>query len=116
MLVAPTPASADDIARAQAAMEQKMKQLEAQPPGQPGAGMVALAPSSNVPAQAPMQAPPRPKKLTHTVQPFPPLQAPPVDISAAKQQRLDELLRKYRADELTPEEYHQQRAKTLGEP
>ena len=31
-------------------------------------------------------------------------------------QRLQELLRKYRADQVTPEEYHQQRAKILAEP
>ena len=47
---------------------------------------------------------------------FPPLAAPPSAVSADKDQRLQELLRKYRADQITPEEYHQQRAKILAEP
>jgi uncharacterized protein YnzC (UPF0291/DUF896 family) len=37
-------------------------------------------------------------------------------VSADKTQRLAELLRKYKAEEITPEEYHQQRAKILSEP
>ena len=47
---------------------------------------------------------------------FPPLQGPPPSISADKEQRLQELLRKYKADQITPEEYHQQRAKILAGP
>ena len=45
-----------------------------------------------------------------------PIQAPPSSIPADKQQRLAELLGKYKAEEITPEEYHQQRAKILSEP
>ena len=45
-----------------------------------------------------------------------PIQVPPPAISADKQTRLAELLRKYKADQLTPEEDHQQRAKILSEP
>jgi len=47
---------------------------------------------------------------------FPPIQGPPPSIPADKQQRLTELLRKYKAEEITPEEYHVQRAKIMGEP
>ena len=47
---------------------------------------------------------------------FQPIEVPPLPISADKQQRLAELLRKYRADELTPEQYHEERAKVLAEP
>jgi hypothetical protein len=47
---------------------------------------------------------------------FPPIQAPPLGISAEKQQRLQDLLQKYRADQITPEQYHEQRAKILAEP
>jgi flagellar biosynthesis GTPase FlhF len=47
---------------------------------------------------------------------FKPIEAPPLPISADKQQRLAELLRKYKVDELTPEQYHQERAKILAEP
>jgi hypothetical protein len=47
---------------------------------------------------------------------FKPLEAPPSPVSVEKQQKLDDLLRKYKADELTPEQYHEQRAKILAEP
>jgi hypothetical protein len=35
---------------------------------------------------------------------------------ATKEQRLAELLRRYRGDEITPEDYHKQRAAILAEP
>ena len=46
---------------------------------------------------------------------LPPIPAPPLPISADKQQRLKELLQKYRADQITPEQYHTERAKILAE-
>jgi hypothetical protein len=45
-----------------------------------------------------------------------PLVAPPLPISATKQERLDALLQKYKADQVTPDEYHSQRAAILAEP
>lgn len=42
--------------------------------------------------------------------------APPLPISASKQAKLDELLNQYKADRITPEQYHQQRAAILAEP
>jgi hypothetical protein len=93
-------ADAETIAKARAAMEQKMKELLAQQP-----------------AEAPAAPPPSRKPATLKGAPgFPPIQGPPPAISADKQGRLDELLRKYRADQITPEEYHQQRAKIIAEP
>jgi hypothetical protein len=47
---------------------------------------------------------------------FQPIQSPELPISSSKQQRLAALLEKYRADQITPEQYHQERAKILGEP
>jgi hypothetical protein len=44
------------------------------------------------------------------------LQGPPTGFSAAKEQRLKELLDRYMADEVTPEQYHAERAKILREP
>jgi hypothetical protein len=113
-LVAPATASPESITQAHEALGQKMKQLEAQPP-------VQIATHAPAPAPAPVSAPPPAQKLSrkpalHGPQAFPPIQAPPLDISAEKQQRLDELFRKYKVDEVTPEEYHQQRAKILAEP
>jgi len=44
------------------------------------------------------------------------LAGPALPISATKVERLQALLDKYKADQLTPEEYHQQRAAILAEP
>ncbi|MCW5552013.1 MAG: hypothetical protein KIS67_07585 [Verrucomicrobiae bacterium] len=43
-------------------------------------------------------------------------EAPPSPIPATKELELAELLRKYRADEISPEDYHQQRAAILARP
>jgi hypothetical protein len=37
-------------------------------------------------------------------------------LPAAKQQQLDELLRQYKADQISAEKYHDERAKIVGEP
>jgi hypothetical protein len=105
VLNAPEPASAESIAKARAAMEQKLKELEAQPPVAAGAAAPASAP----------QSPKKPKTIKE-LKPFPPIQGPPPAVSGDKAQRLAELLRKYKTEEITPEEYHQQRAKILSEP
>jgi hypothetical protein len=47
-------------------------------------------------------------------QKFPPLEGPAVPFSADKSQRLADLLQKYKADQITPEEYHTERAKILA--
>jgi hypothetical protein len=47
---------------------------------------------------------------------FPPMPTPPSALSNTKDARLAELLRRYRADEITPEQYHRERAKILAEP
>jgi hypothetical protein len=47
---------------------------------------------------------------------FKPMQGPDLGISNDKQQQLSDLLQKYRADQVTAEEYHQQRAKILAAP
>lgn len=54
-------------------------------------------------------APPIPSSLA-------PLQGPPSSLSGSKQQKLDQLLQQYRADQITPTQYHEQRAKILSEP
>jgi hypothetical protein len=110
-------------------MRQKMKDLDTQP----SAAAPAVAPAAAKPApeakpevakaQEPMAKPEAkpvaekpPKKAVKGAQTFPPIQGPPPTITADKQGRLAELLRKYRAEQVTPEEYHQQRAKILAEP
>ncbi|HVV01649.1 MAG TPA: hypothetical protein VHH88_09835, partial [Verrucomicrobiae bacterium] len=46
---------------------------------------------------------------------FRPLQGPPSPLSAQQEQQLAELLRRYDADQITPAQYHHERAKILGE-
>lgn len=48
--------------------------------------------------------------------PFTPLAAPPSSLPASKEQRLQTLLDQYKADKITAEEYHDQRAKIIAEP
>jgi len=45
-----------------------------------------------------------------------PIVAPPLPISPAKEAQLQGLLEKYKADQITPEQYHTERAKILAEP
>ena len=47
---------------------------------------------------------------------YKPLVAPASPFNAAKEAQLAELLQKYRADQITPEQYHAERAKILGTP
>jgi hypothetical protein len=45
-----------------------------------------------------------------------PIETPALPISETKEERLQALLEKYKADQITPEEYHTERAKIIGEP
>ena len=47
---------------------------------------------------------------------YQPLESPAVPFSAEKQAKLAELLRRYQADEVTPEQYHSERAKIVAAP
>jgi hypothetical protein len=103
----------ETIAKARAALAQKMNEMDAQTPGVPA----TAAPTAAQPTAQPFAQPPTRKPATvKGSQPFAPIQGPAPAISADKEQRLAELLRKYKAEEITPEEYHQQRAKILAEP
>jgi len=45
-----------------------------------------------------------------------PIESPLLPISAAQQAQLQALLAKYKANQITPEEYHNQRAEILAQP
>jgi hypothetical protein len=45
-----------------------------------------------------------------------PMEAPALPISSSKEDQLQALLAKYKADQITPEEYHKQRAAILAQP
>jgi hypothetical protein len=133
-----TPATpdAEAQAKAKAALEQKMSEMNQQnwatPPVAPA---VAPAPATPPPLQtqpvaiSPVKpAPPtiKPEAMTPPDQVsanYPgkvlvlqPILAPPLPISAAKEAQLQGLLQRYKTDQITPEQYHTERAKILAEP
>ncbi len=61
-------------------------------------------------------APPSQPTMSKKAPAMAPIAGPPNPLSADKQQRLAELLKKYKADQVSPEEYHKERAKILAEP
>jgi hypothetical protein len=84
---------------------------------------VAKAPKPTKPKKTEQQqmASQKPKSKSAPINPatpsvYKPLEGPPPPVSADKQQRLHELLGRYQADQLTPEQYHQERAKILESP
>jgi NAD(P)H-dependent FMN reductase len=113
-------------ARAREAMRQKLRELDTQQfpgpasaPSAPPAGQMADTEATEraraalrqkiaeLDAQQPSAAS-RPE--------LKPLPAPPSPFSGPKEARLADLLRQYKADEISPEQYHKQRAKILTEP
>ena len=71
----------------------------------------------------PEQPTPMPAPVANRNQPMPPptlnlpaLQGPATGLSSTKEQKLNELLNQYRADQISPQQYHEQRAKILAEP
>ena len=75
--------------------------------------MSQTAPSATVPT-TPMA--PSAKALPLPTYSLPALVGPPSPLPAAKQQKLDVLLQQYRMDQITPAQYHEERAKILAEP
>ena len=137
--VAPTPVSADAIEKAQEALRNKMAEPNAPATPQAAAPERVITVTGNPPAvgvtdagreaaitaamqqstqagykpvvnETPMKVRGR-KPLA--LEPMPP---PSLPISAPKAQRLQQLLEQYKADMVTPEQYHDQRAKILAEP
>ncbi|MDR3457156.1 MAG: hypothetical protein P4N60_06890 [Verrucomicrobiae bacterium] len=86
-------------------------------PVSPAAPAATPAPMAKPAPVAPVAvaAPAAPAAQT-VIAPAPIGMAPPLPISMDKQQKLQELLAKYKADQVTPEEYQKQRAAILAEP
>ena len=116
--VTATPAAAEaqpaatPPADARTALEQKMKELDNpqnQPTSAPGA--VSQSPAQagvpNSPGQNTAVIPGKSLGLKS-------IEAPYVPITEAQQAQLQDLLAKYKANELTPAEYHRQRVEILA--
>jgi hypothetical protein len=125
-VMAAPPLDSDAQTKAREALLQQMGQPPVATP------MPAPAPMTPMPvalAPAPMMAVPKPMPPVAPVPPsagnvnvpgnepgFTPIVAPPLPISAAKQQQLAALLAQYQADQISPEQYHTQRAAILAAP
>jgi hypothetical protein len=125
------PVDQKSIDKARETLHQQMAELEKQPAAATNAPIPSPKVATSQPGQKPVEAKPQETTSKPEVQPkaekalkkpakgapaFPPVQPPPPAISADKEALLAELLRKYKADEVTPEAYHQQRAKILSGP
>jgi|GEM_PF-1681216 len=100
-----------------------------QPPAKPAAEKAKVTPAKETEAQkrqaaekaARVQAAQKPPGTAQPpasteIAPTLGLEVPPPPISPEKQKKLNELLEKYMADKITPEEYHRERARILSEP
>lgn len=105
----PKPAEPDAAEKAREAMRKKMSEL---PPVQEQAPAVATTPTQP-PIEEYHPAKPSVQKPANGLAP---MEAPASSLPASKEQRLQQLLQLYRADQITPQEYHEQRAKILSEP
>jgi hypothetical protein len=120
-------ANSGDIEKARAELEEKMSELNQQSAKTPAP--VASKPASEAasPASAKPVAPEAPPAAEKLLNPadvnysgkalgLKPIEAPALPVSAEVQSRLQELDAKYKAGQITPEEYHAQRAAVLGRP
>jgi len=126
----PATSDAEAQAKAKAALEQKMSEMNkenwatpavapAAPPA-PQTQPVAISPVKPAPPAVKPEVMSPPNQIDAN---YPgkelglkPIVAPPLPISAAKEAQLQALLERYKADQITPEEYHSQRAAILAEP
>jgi len=99
---------------AQAAAEAKAKQAASKPAA--NAKKETAAPAGQPTAAAPQPATGADKSYAGADLGMKPMTAPASPLSASKEERLAALLTKYKADQISPEEYHQQRAAILAEP
>jgi len=111
--------------------EDRARGAEAPRMANPPATHSMAAPAANATtAPAPTANPAKPRSTPKPARMAPKVNAPPPEVQPApaptmpeanagpktKQQRLTELLELYKADKLSPPEYHAQRAKILAEP
>lgn len=110
------PADSQAIERARAATREKIQNMDssAAPVALPSpADEAALNKAREAMRNRAAQIQPQPSlKLGE----LPPLEKTPSSLVSEKQQKLTELLQRYRADEITPEDYHRERMKILSEP
>lgn len=116
---APSRSASDAEMKAREQMRQAAAQLDAQQQT-PKVSVAAPAALDKPKPVVKVKAEQKPAKaeVSKTIV-YPTVAAPPIAPAlapASKEQRLNELLRLYKADQITPADYHEQRARILGEP
>ena len=102
----------DAAAKAQADADAKAKKLaDKEAAKKHDAEVAAAEKQAKLNTDAAMKPPQQPVAVT-----LPEMAAPPAPINTTKQQQLTDLLNKYRADQITPEEYQKQRADIMAQP
>jgi len=125
----PATSEAEVQAKAEAALQQKMSELDKQNWASPTVVPVTPPPQTQPMATSPVKPTP---PMTQPAAMSPPSQvnanypgkelglkpivAPPLPISVGKEAQLRALLARYKADQITPEQYQTARAKILAEP
>jgi hypothetical protein len=113
---APAPSDSDSIAKAREALRQ---QIASDSDVGPKADPETIAKAREAVRQR-MQsisyAEPTSRAGSTVGSNFIPLEGPPLLISSEKHDRLNDLLQRYKADQLTPEQYQTERAKILAGP
>ncbi|MFO1511331.1 MAG: hypothetical protein U1F83_00190 [Verrucomicrobiota bacterium] len=108
----PPPDNAASLAQAREALRKKMAELQATTP------VVATAPVAPAPTTTPITpvVAATPKRGNEPVfaPAYAPIQAPDSPLSGAKQAKLADLLARYKADAITAQDYHTQRAAILA--
>jgi hypothetical protein len=114
----PEPSSAsanpETGAQLQQALQERMSQTQSHPQATEapqGINYPWYPEKEKTPTAAVTQQMPTPAPMASSL---PPMQGPPSSLSASKQQQLEQLLQQYRADQITPAQYHEQRAKILS--
>lgn len=118
-----TPAPAPKAVKQEVPAVKKAAPEKGMAEAKPPASATAVVPSQppakkeKPKAQQVQAAPPIPPKPKSAIESkLPPLPTPQPAVSASKELRLEELLQLYRSDKITPEQYHERRAKILAEP
>ena len=115
VVTAPAPsADTEAQARAREALARELNQPV--PAGQ--VATVSVKPAAVKPVKPTVAEPVKPVEVNYPGKDLgmKPIAAPALPIAASKEEQLQALLAKYKADQLSPEEYHKQRADILAAP
>jgi len=89
------------------AKEQPAPSTQANPSNPPKTQTPTEVAASKPQAKPPTKVPPGPSRYST-------LEAPAPPVTPDQKQQLDALLQRYRADQITPDEYHKERSRIMG--